>query len=270
MRKLPVAAGTLTSTYECAPGRAASLQNWRTGFDSSRSCLIAGVARRRKPPVLTVLLSWAAHAGAKPVAGSCVAMSALLAHTCPASVMDGMTDFESVGRGSIPRRGTDGDCPWSVVDLARDPAKVEAWVRFPARALTRRWSQKVRRLPAKQFQAGSIPAGVSYKQGFDVVWTSGARFIPRDLNRCVPDMDSEDDDVVTVSSEGEHQTVNLESRVRLPYHTANLRELAPPGARASTTKPAGGGRLSDRPPVGLPGRRVSQRSAYGSDQLVAA
>ena len=25
--------------HECAPGRAASLQNWRTGFKSSRSCL---------------------------------------------------------------------------------------------------------------------------------------------------------------------------------------------------------------------------------------
>ena len=49
--------------------------------------------------------------------------------------MDGMADFESVGRGSIPRRGAERNCPRSVVDLARDSAKVEAWVRFPARAL---------------------------------------------------------------------------------------------------------------------------------------
>ncbi len=47
---------------------------------------------------------------------------------------------------------------------------------------------------------GSTPTGVSYKQGFDVVWTSGAPFILMDLGRCVPDMDSEDDDIATVST----------------------------------------------------------------------
>lgn len=31
--------GSHNQLHECAPGRAASLQNWRTGFDSSRSCL---------------------------------------------------------------------------------------------------------------------------------------------------------------------------------------------------------------------------------------
>ena len=34
------------ASYECAPGRAASLQNWRTGFDSSRSCLRERYCRR--------------------------------------------------------------------------------------------------------------------------------------------------------------------------------------------------------------------------------
>ena len=86
------------------------------------------------------------------------------------------------------------------VGFARDSAKVEDQVRFLVRTLTRRWSQTVRRLPAKQLSAGSTPAGVSYKQGFDIVWTSGALFILMDLDRCVPDMDSEDDDVATVST----------------------------------------------------------------------
>ena len=40
-----------------------------------------------------------------------------------------MTVFEAVGRGSIPRRGTNG--PWSVVD-ARDSAKVVDQVRLLA------------------------------------------------------------------------------------------------------------------------------------------
>jgi hypothetical protein len=41
----------LRALHERAPGRAASLQSWRTGFDSSRSCL-ADVARFRKAPAL--------------------------------------------------------------------------------------------------------------------------------------------------------------------------------------------------------------------------
>lgn len=43
-----------------------------------------------------------------------------------------MAAFEAVGRGSIPRWGT--DCPWSVVD-ARDSAKVVGQVRLLAGAL---------------------------------------------------------------------------------------------------------------------------------------
>ena len=34
------------SIYECAPGRADSLQNCRTGFESLRSCSIADVAEQ--------------------------------------------------------------------------------------------------------------------------------------------------------------------------------------------------------------------------------
>jgi hypothetical protein len=34
---------------------------------------------------------------------------------------------------------------------------------FLFRLLNRRWSQMVRRLPAKQHQVGSIPTGVSYE-----------------------------------------------------------------------------------------------------------
>ena len=45
-----------------------------------------------------------------------------------------MTAFEAVGRGSIPRRGTFPNCPWSVVD-ARDPAKVVGQVRLLAGTL---------------------------------------------------------------------------------------------------------------------------------------
>ena len=43
-----------------------------------------------------------------------------------------MTAFEAVGRGSIPRWGT--DCPWGVVD-ARDSAKVVDQVRLLAGTL---------------------------------------------------------------------------------------------------------------------------------------
>ena len=35
------------------------------------------------------------------------------------------------------------------------------------------------------------------------------RFILTDLDQCVPDMDSDDDDVVTDSSMAEHQTMDL-------------------------------------------------------------
>lgn len=50
----------------------------------------------------------------------------------PASVMDGMADFESAGRGSIPRRGTEHDCPGSVPDCtrareARRPGSIPGW-----------------------------------------------------------------------------------------------------------------------------------------------
>lgn len=48
--------------------------------------------------------------------------------------------------------------------LARNPAKVEDQVQFLAGALrkiSRRWSQTVRRLPAKQHEVGSTPTGVS-------------------------------------------------------------------------------------------------------------
>ena len=46
-----------------------------------------------------------------------------------------MTVFETVGRGSIPRWGIlRAICPWSVVD-ARNSAKVEDRIRFPARTL---------------------------------------------------------------------------------------------------------------------------------------
>ena len=129
------------------------------------------------------------------------------------------------------------------VGFARDSAMVEDQVRFLVRTLTRRWSQTVRRLPAKQLSVGSTPTGVSYKQGSDVVWTSGAPFILMDLNRCVPDMDSEDDDVVTVSSEVEHQTMNLESRVRPPYHNRRLERVGSTG-RESVHHEARGRRAS--------------------------
>jgi hypothetical protein len=48
---------------------------------------------------------------------------------CPAGVMDRMTDFESVGRGSIPRLGAEFPDP-EVFRIARDSPKVKDGVRF--------------------------------------------------------------------------------------------------------------------------------------------
>ncbi len=50
---------------ECAPGRAGGLQSRRTGFDSSRSCLIADVAEQRGGGFVNRI-----DAGANPVVGS--------------------------------------------------------------------------------------------------------------------------------------------------------------------------------------------------------
>lgn len=46
--------------------------------------------------------------------------------------MDGIADFESAGRGSIPRRGTERVCPGSVLDRtrareARRPGSIPGW-----------------------------------------------------------------------------------------------------------------------------------------------
>ena len=63
-----------------------------------------------------------------------------------------------------------------------------------------------------------------------------------DLDRCAPDMECNDDDVVSVSSEEQHLAANLGVTGSTPVPpTADLRELAPPGAKASNMKPEGGG-----------------------------
>ena len=49
--------------------------------------------------------------------------------------MDGMADFESVGRGSIPRRGTETDLSLECAGFAREPAKLEDQVRLLAGTL---------------------------------------------------------------------------------------------------------------------------------------
>ena len=56
--------------------------------------------------------------------------------TRPASVMDGMADFESAGRGSIPRRGAERETMSpECAGFAREPAKLEDQVRFLAATL---------------------------------------------------------------------------------------------------------------------------------------
>ena len=101
-------------------------------------------------------------------------LDGLLNKQCPAGVMDGMADFESVGRGSIPRRGTEVDLvsvmvrtavcgtarPGSIprqgtlidtslecAGFAREPAKLVDQVRFlagtPNCATTIIWERKV-------------------------------------------------------------------------------------------------------------------------------
>ena len=77
----------------------------------------------------------------------------------------------------------------------------------------------MRRLPARQLEVGSIPTGVSFKQGFDVVGPAAHRSIVHDLDRCVPNMESDEAMSPAVSSEAEHQAVNLEVTGSTPVPT---------------------------------------------------
>ena len=108
----------------------------------------------------------------------------------------------------------------------------------------RRWSQTVRRLPAKQLQAGSTPAGVSLEARFRCrlgqrrpdpscrIWVGVFRtwILTRTMS-------------LRLAQWKEHQTMNLAVTGSTPVpNPADLRELAPPGAKASTSRPEGGGR----------------------------
>ena len=121
-----------------------------------------------------------------------------------------------------------------------------------------------RRLPAKQFEVGSIPAGVSFKQGFDVVGPAAHGSILCDSDRCVPNMGSDDDDVVTVSSADrapDYESGSHGFDPRTDHHHCRLvtdvrecRETFPP------RRPEGGGRPSNRPPLGSSLPKPSIRS----------
>src|SRR5262245_40280897 len=102
--------------------------------------------------------------------------------------MDGMTDFESVGRGSIPRRGAwlecetqtnktiQKHCPWSVPDSHATPRRSR--IRFDSwrghfvseREVSMALEPDGQAIGCNPIEVGSIPTGVFSKQGLDIVW----------------------------------------------------------------------------------------------------
>ncbi|MGI9472115.1 MAG: hypothetical protein ACR2NZ_11310 [Rubripirellula sp.] len=83
-------------------------------------------------------------------------------------------------------------------------------------------------------------------ESFDIVWPAASSSVFSDLGVGVPNMGFDDDGVVTVSSEVEHQTLNLKSRVRLPYRVGRSLETDCLGrCETSTMKLEEEGRLKD-------------------------
>ena len=79
--------------------------------------------------------------------------------------MDGMADFESVGRGSIPRRGAFTIMSSECAGSARDRAKVVDQVRFLARTLLTTLEPDGTAIGCNPIEVGSTPTGVSPNRG---------------------------------------------------------------------------------------------------------
>ncbi len=114
----------------------------------------------------------------------------------PASVMDGTADFGSARWGSIPQRATERQQVLGVCRTAHDFAEIVDQVRFLAWTLTlRRWSQTARQPAATRSKWVRLPPA---SLGSKVPTSSGPaahRFTFTGSDRCVPNMDSDHDDV---------------------------------------------------------------------------
>ena len=159
----------------------------------------------------------------------------------PAGVPDRTADYESARRGSIPRRGTEerfSECAGS----ARDRAKVVDQVQFLARTLTAwRWSQTAWQPPAKRFEAGSTPAGASWKAE---IRPGQRRTAPCPRKRlsatCVPHMGSDQGSIYSeVSSVVEHQTENLAVAGSTPVPNRRLVTCSKGGPRVADVRAVG-------------------------------